>query len=182
MAKTKPAKTSKAKEARKEAKKHLRPQKYDLDALEAAAEAQSIDRLLERATNLLYEVGDAEQALEVVATAVSQFPLSLPAWNLNAEINMEMNNSEAAYDSYLKAVDLDPLGDSNEEGGGPDKFLWLAQINPDGGSTSLSWYEKGISSLRMWRGRHLLNTTRDIDKKLCAALCGCAELYMTDLW
>lgn len=86
---------------------------------------------------------------------------------------------------------------SEEAGGGADKFLWLAQLCEEGGTASISWFEKGIKVLRRdveAAERDAVDTGADTEmaeetkaelalkqQKLASALCGAAEVYMTDL-
>lgn len=112
---------------------------------------------------------------------------SLPALKILAEINLELGDAEAARAYFLQAVDVDPAGEVVEdEGGGAEKFLWLAQLCEEGGEESVRWFERGAEVLRRdiavaeqkgGDGEGL----EDKRKKLARALCGIIEVYMTDL-
>ena len=46
-------------------------------------------------------------------------------------------------------MELDPDGQIPEgEGGGAEKFLWLAQLSEEGGRDSVDWFERGCAVLR----------------------------------
>lgn len=154
--------------------------------------ADNATELLEKATILL-QTGQAEAALplaqRVIEISDDQSSNTLLAINLVAEIYVELGEIDAARESFLHAVQLDPEGTIPEsQGGGAEKFLWLAQLSEQGGADSVAWYEKGVGALR-----HIIQTleqnggadsTSVLDekrKKLAVALCGVVELYMTDL-
>lgn len=112
---------------------------------------------------------------------------SLPALKLLAEINLELGDAETARDYFLQAVDIDPEGEVGEdEGGGAEKFLWLAQLCEEGGEESVRWFERGADVLRREiaiaeeenKDRKGLD---EMKKRLAGALCGIIEVYMTDL-
>ena len=123
----------------------------------------------------------------------------LPALNLLAQIHLDLGDGDVARDYFLKAVELDPDGEIAEsEGGGAEKFLWLAQLSEEGGRDSVDWFERGCEVLR--RQINLLeeeildspSTDEEGDaqvdadlqekkRKLAEALCGVVEIYMTDL-
>ena len=87
------------------------------------------------ASNLL-KSSSPEQALPLALRALSSFSktASLPALNLLAQIQLELGDGDAAREYFLRAVDLDPEGTIKEiEGGGAEKFLWLAQLSEEGG-------------------------------------------------
>ncbi|KAI9848122.1 MAG: hypothetical protein M1838_000647 [Thelocarpon superellum] len=83
------------------------------------------------------------------AASTSSAAAPLAALNLLAEIHIELGDVDAARTLYLRAVQLDPDGTVPEvEGGGAEKFLWLAQLCEEGGQESVRWFEKGASVLR----------------------------------
>ncbi|KAI4181083.1 MAG: hypothetical protein LQ346_006862 [Caloplaca aetnensis] len=151
---------------------------------------ESVEELLAQASALL-ETSQADEALSVALRALNKAEepddavavSALPTLSLLAEVYLELGDANAARDCFLRAVDLDPNGSVPEsEGGGVEKFLWLAQLSEDGGHDSVKWFEKGVTILR-----NELASTTDIEmqaekrKKLAAALCGVVEIYMTDL-
>lgn len=153
--------------------------------------AQEPSLLLDQATILLQTghiedaLGNAQQALESSAEGAAQ----LPALNLLGEINVELGEIDTAREYFLRAVDIDPTGSIPEsDGGGAEKFMWLAQLSDQGGVDSVQWFEKGVSTLRQilqsFEGR---TSPEDVEKagekkvKLANALCAVAEIYMTDL-
>lgn len=108
----------------------------------------------------------------------------LLALSLLGEINVELGEGVSAWNWFLRAIDLDPEGEVPEEqGGGAEKFLWLAQLSEEGGVDSVRWFQKGAEILR----RQLLDDGLDDEareektQRLASALCGIAEVYMTDL-
>lgn len=148
--------------------------------------------LLEQATILL-QTGQAEEALSLAQQALELSPANSPsqlsAVNLVAEIYIELGEIDSAKDHFIRAVELDPNGTIPEsEGGGPEKFLWLAQLSENGGADSVQWFEKGVSALR-----HIIQQleekaapeeppiAEEKKRKMANALCGVAEIYMTDL-
>ncbi|KAJ6171073.1 assembly chaperone of rpl4 [Penicillium chermesinum] len=153
--------------------------------------AQEPSLLLDQATILLQTgqveaaLGNAQQALELSPEGNAQ----LPALNLLGEINVELGEIDTAREYFLRAVDLDPNGSIAEpEGGGAEKFLWLAQLSDKGGMDSVQWFEKGVASLRQTleslEGRNSPEDAEKIEEKkvkLSNALCAVAEIYMTDL-
>lgn len=146
--------------------------------------------LLAQATALLHtSQPDDALPLALRALALSQpdpsnpTPKALLALNLLAEINLELGDADEARTYFLQAVSLDPNGTIPEsDGGGAEKFLWLAQLSEEGGHDSLHWFEKGAEILRRETST-LLNESLLLEKrkKLAGALCSIIELYMTDL-
>ena len=152
----------------------------------------------------LLHIGDAESALPLAlrtlalsnpnrnnaasATVHQQVPPAfLQALSLLAEINLELGDADAARSYFLKAVTLDPQGEiSDEEGGGVEKFLWLAQLSEEGGEESVRWFQRGAEILRREiAALEAAGMKRDgaVEKKrkLVEVLCGIVEVYMTDL-
>lgn len=152
--------------------------------------------LFEQATELLQE-GQANEALPVAQKLIQclsspavDSTLKLPALDLIGEIYIELGEAEQARNIFLEAVKLDPDGTlGNEVSGGADKFLWLAQLCDEGGQESVDWFEKGAAVLRRELQQYDGKTMTDEDEfiqeikrtKLANALCGAAEVYMTDL-
>lgn len=148
--------------------------------------------LLEQAIILL-QTGRTDEALTLAQQALElapgNSPSELSALNLLAEIYVELGEVDSARDHFIRAVELDPNGTIPEsEGGGAEKFLWLAQLSEDGGADSVRWFEKGISALRQIiqqleekavPGQAAI--AEEKKRKLANALCGVAEIYMTDL-
>ena len=124
---------------------------------------------------------------------------ALPALNLLAQIQLELGDGDAARHYFLQAVELDPEGELEDgEGGGSEKFLWLAQLSEAGGKESVEWFERGCNVLRQQILRleqEIRHPTDVVEKrragseaevtekmrKLAEALCGIVEIYMTDL-
>ena len=120
-------------------------------------------------------------------------PAALPLLNLIASTYLELGDLPTARSYFLRAVDLDPSGQIPEaQGGGADKFLWLAQLSEAGGRDSVRWFERGAAVLQ--RSIDALENDDDYSNndnnndnnaalriKLASALCGIIEVYMTDL-
>lgn len=155
----------------------------------------SPENLLIQATALLH-TGQPEDALPLARRALSLLQptaeptvASLRALDLLGEINVELGDVEAARDFFLRAVSLDPEGQvSEDQGGGSEKFLWLAQLCEEGGAQSVGWFEKGATVLRRQigelegkKGTDAHISLEEKKKKLANALCGVVEVYMTDL-
>ncbi|KAI9752339.1 MAG: hypothetical protein M1815_000589 [Lichina confinis] len=153
------------------------------------------ETLLARATALLQTSQPDEAAVlgERALAALQRSgsgPLALlPVLALLGEAYVALGDVDEARSYFLRASEADPDGLTSEDaGGGAEKFLWLAQLCEEGGRASLDWYERGIQALR--KQIHDLETriprpdTQSIEDrkdKLAKALCGVAELYMTDL-
>ncbi|GIJ81858.1 hypothetical protein Asppvi_000361 [Aspergillus pseudoviridinutans] len=148
--------------------------------------------LLEQAVVLL-QTGQADAALAAAQQAFSSAPANSPsqlsALNTIGEIYVELGDINAARECFLRAVELDPNGTIPEpDGGGAEKFLWLAQLSEAGGKDSVQWFEKGVSALRTIiqqleekQDPQAAAELAEKKKKMANALCGVAEIYMTDL-
>lgn len=149
-------------------------------------------KLLEQATILL-QTGQLDEALSLAQQALESAPANSPAQlsslSAVAGIYVEMGEIDLARKHFLQAVELDPTGSIPEsEGGGAEKFLWLAQLSELGGKDSVQWFEKGVGSLRNAiqqleadAGPAQVLELEEKKGKMATALCGVAEIYMTDL-
>ncbi|CAO1604919.1 hypothetical protein XANCAGTX0491_008459 [Xanthoria calcicola] len=151
---------------------------------------ESGDELALKASALL-QTAQADEALPVALKALKQLkkeykglrPNALPTLILLAEIHLELGNADEAREYFSQASQLDPDGLIPEiQGGGVEKFLWLAQLSEEGGKGSVTWFEKALTILR----KGISSTSEPISKaqmskKLAAALCSVIEIYMTDL-
>ncbi len=151
---------------------------------------------LQEAT-VLVQGGQPDAALPIANRALQSLvaehgtvsTLVLPALKLIAEIHIEMGEVSEALGPLAMAVVIDPEGAIPEsEGGGAEKFLWLAQLNEEGGHQSIAWFEKGIQALQVESERifGLMNMSKvlaitDKRQKIIDALCGEIEVWMTDL-
>lgn len=152
---------------------------------------------LSQALNLL-QIGDAESALPLALGALAASATHgtthqkasaafLKSLSILAEINLELGDADAARCYFLKAVTLDPHGEiSEDEGGGVEKFLWLAQLCEEGGEESVRWFQRGAEILRreiaaLEAAGMKGDGAEDKKRKLVGALCGIVEVYMTDL-
>jgi tetratricopeptide (TPR) repeat protein len=161
-------------------------------SISKAKMSQDPSALLDQATILL-QTGRVDEALataqEVLDLAAGNASAQLQAVNLLGEINVELGEIDTAREYFLSAVQQDPNGSIPEaEGGGAEKFLWLAQLSEQGGADSVQWFEKGVSSLRQTlqqlegktSAEDVANATEK-KTKMANALCAVAEIYMTDL-
>lgn len=189
MAPTKP----KTKTKKDRAKERIR-------AKNAAPQSPAVNprELLAKATALL-EAGDPEDAAKVARTAYENIGergrQAGAALSLLGQIHVELGEVDTARDCFAAAVRVDEDGTLPEDlGGGPEKFLWLAQLSEDGGRDSVSWFERGAAALRaqiqqLSERLDSLPQTRDQQetvinekrRKLADTLCAVAEVYMTDL-
>jgi tetratricopeptide (TPR) repeat protein len=148
--------------------------------------------LLARAAAQL-QVGDPEGALPLAQKAETllkskQPPTNLlPALSLLGEIYVECGDPESAVATFQRAVEIDPDGQVPEtDGGGAEKFFWLAQLSENGGRESIEGYERGIAVLERLiaadAGKPGLENEQDERrKKQASALCSMIEVWMTDL-
>lgn len=155
------------------------------------------EQLLAQATVHL-QTSEPEEALKYALKALktlrtkSEPSRQLPALNLLGEINVELGEIEAARQYFTQAVEIDEDGElPDTQGGGAEKFMWLAQLSEEGGLDSVRWFEKGAEVLRK-QIQAILEQDDDEDEeielllqdkrmKLANALCSIAEVYMTDL-
>ncbi|MCJ1248365.1 hypothetical protein MMC30_005582 [Trapelia coarctata] len=158
--------------------------------------------LLAQSTNLLQTgqpdaaLSPARRALELLQNPHQPNKAPLPALTLLGEIYLELGDPASATDVFLKTVELDPDGTILEdEGGGAEKFFWLAQLCEEGGEESIGWFEKGVevlerdvAALEPLAVESLKDEAitakvklEEKKRKLAAALCGMVEVWMTDL-
>lgn len=177
MAKTKPADRKSKKSAKSGSSK---------------PKASPEDLLIQAATFL--QTSQPEEALVAARRALNLLQPDnskpsaavLPALNLLGEINVELGDPDSAREAFQAAIVIDPEGAHD----GAEKFLWMAQLNEEGGAESVRWFEKGIEVLKReisgLEGKkakkdeieELLEEKR---QKIANSLCGIAEVYMTDL-
>lgn len=160
----------------------------------STSKPKSSKQLLSEATQLL-EVGEIQAALPLATKALKNLRRTantlehLPALSLCGEISLQLGDVDSARSYFLEAATADPTGDVPEErGGGPEKFFWLAQLSEEGGYDSVGWYEKGAEVLRKRIAKLVVREDAEEDAelrecrgKLANALCGIAEVFMTDL-
>lgn len=149
--------------------------------------------LLEANTKL--QEGDLENAMVAAKRALDGTgeggDYELATLNLLGQISVEMGEIDDARAYFLRAVQLDQDGSLDERiGGGPEKFMWLAQLSEEGGQDSVNWFERGASSLRGQiqalaelprRNPEQEALLEERKRKLGNTLCAVAEVYMTDL-
>jgi tetratricopeptide (TPR) repeat protein len=185
MAKTRPSKPSS--DSKKKDKKRQKSLLHSTGGLSSnplapSTASEEATTLVAAAKALLHVQHEPMEALTLATRALQREPNSLSILELLAEIQVELGDVDTAYTLYSRAATLDPTGG----GSGPEKFLWLAQLSPNGGAEAVRWYETGVDVLRRFvtlrdsgAGSHLAE--RNLEKKLVSALCGLAEIYMSDL-
>lgn len=160
----------------------------------AKKDAPNLNKLLADAETQ-YEVGNLDEAIALASKALEQTgeggDFELKALNLLGVLNVEDGEVEEAREYFLRAVKLDEEGILEEKiGGGPEKFLFLAQLSEEGGQDSVQWFERGASALRkqIQTLNGITNRTPEqqaaldeMQSKLGGVLCAVAEVYMTDL-
>ncbi|KAI0398608.1 hypothetical protein F5Y17DRAFT_411263 [Xylariaceae sp. FL0594] len=159
-------------------------------------------QVLVKAAELQLQAGNVQDAATLAEKALEQSTPgsddALSALNLLGLISLELGDFDAARAHLLRAVEIDQDGAKDESvGGGPEKFLTLAQLSEEGGKDSVHWYEKGAAALKaqiqalentQGRGRASGATSDEqklvldeLRKKLAMTLCSVSEVYMTDL-
>jgi tetratricopeptide (TPR) repeat protein len=181
MAKTKPAERKVKKSAKPGTPKESKKPKA------------SPDELLIQAATLLH-TSQPEEALVAARRALNLLQpgtskpsaAALPALNLLGEINVELGDPDSAREAFQAAIVIDPKGAHD----GSEKFLWLAQLNEEGGAESVRWFEKGIEVLKreiselegkLVKKAEVEELLEEKRQKVANSLCGIAEVYMTDL-
>ena len=142
-----------------------------------------------------FEVGNLDAAIALASKALEETgsggDFELRALNSLGTLLVELGEIEQGRSYFERAVKLDEDGMTDEKvGGGPEKFLFLAQLSEEGGQESVSWFERGASTLR----KQIQNLTdlpsrtpeqqtllEEKQSKLGGVLCAVAEVYMTDL-
>ena len=149
--------------------------------------------LLVQAAELLHSgqpelaVKPAERALSLLTKSSAPSTAALPALSLIGEIYVELGDASAAFKSFEAAAALDADGAVLEEhGGGPEKFMWLAQLSETGGRDSIRWFERGAAVLEReitaLQGEPAKQgDEREKREKLAGTLSAMAEVWMTDL-
>lgn len=142
-----------------------------------------------------FEVGNPDEAVTLAYKALESTgaggDFELRALNLLGTLAVESGDVDEGRSYFERAVELDEDGMADEKvGGGPDKFLFLAQLSEDGGQDSVKWFERGASALRSQiqnltglasRTPEQQASLDEKQEKLGGALCAVAEVYMTDL-
>ncbi|SPN97134.1 related to TPR domain protein [Cephalotrichum gorgonifer] len=159
------------------------------------AKSKPAAHLLLQDATVKVQAGDYENAAKLAERALQETGVGgdfeLAALNLLGLAYIELGEVDAARTKLLRAVEIDGEGTLDEAtGGGPEKFLWLAQISEEGGQDSVAWYEKGAVILRrqiaeisgkQTRSSIEENALEEKRQSLAGVLCAVAEVYMTDL-
>ncbi|PMB73209.1 putative assembly chaperone of rpl4 [Beauveria bassiana] len=157
-------------------------------------EKPSAGALLDDAETL-FEVGNIEEAISLadkaLATTGEGGDFELRAVNLLALLHIEDGEVEEARSFFQRAANIDKNGEMDEKvGGGPEKFLFLAELSEEGGQDTVEWFDRGATALRkqIQNLDSISNKTPEQQaaydekqKKLGGVLCAVAEVYMTDL-
>lgn len=141
------------------------------------------------------EVGNLDSAAEIAGSALEATgkggDFELRALNLLGTISLESGDVDVARACFEQAAGIDEDGTLDEKiGGGPEKFLLLAQLSEEGGQDSVNWFDRGASALRKQIQALSDLTSKTPEQqaaheekqlKLGGVLCAVAEVYMTDL-
>ena len=129
----------------------------------------------------------AQQAVSLLSSASDSSQNRLPALSLLGEIQIELGDVSSALKTFEAAVSLDPDGRIPEEqGGGAEKFLWMAQLCETGGRDSIRWYQKGVDILERdasasQEAMVVSEEQNEKKQKIATALGAMVEVWMTDL-
>ncbi|OTA82371.1 hypothetical protein M434DRAFT_17054 [Hypoxylon sp. CO27-5] len=177
-------------------KKSKKKDKGAISRAAAGGNAKPVSpQVLVKAAEFQVQEGNVQDALTLAEKALEQsFAGSddeLSALNLLGQISLELGDFEKARAYFLRAVAVDEDGTKDEAvGGGPEKFLCLAQLSEEGGNDSVSWFERGAAALKKQisaleearrRSDEQEILLEELKKKLAMTLCSVAEVYMTDL-
>ncbi|KPM45494.1 hypothetical protein AK830_g1093 [Neonectria ditissima] len=157
------------------------------------AKADVAKLLIDAQTQL--EVGNLDEASAIAQQALDATgaggDFELSALNLLGTIHVETGDIDDARAYLQRAVTLDSDGSVDEKvGGGPEKFLLLAQLSEEGGQDSVNWFERGAAALRKQiqalsdlpsKTPEQQATIDEKQQKLGGVLCAVSEVYMTDL-
>lgn len=156
--------------------------------MELEQEAQvSLEEALERGRRFL-DSSEPQECIQLLAPVALERPNEaelLPLYQLLGEAFLELGSPKEAYDLFTSCAELD----SDGQQGGIEKFLWLGQLT--GGREGENWYQKGIQGLRqsiatltsgLGQSDKIKTDLKFKTQKLCEALCGIVEIWMTDLW
>ncbi|KAI1373639.1 TPR domain-containing protein [Hypoxylon crocopeplum] len=176
-------------------KKSKKREKAAISRAAAGTSKPVSPQVLVKAAEYQLQEGNVQDAATLAQKALDQSTAGsddeLSALNLLGQINLELGEFDAARSYFLRAVAVDEDGSKDEAvGGGPEKFLCLAQLSEEGGKDSVKWFEKGAASLK--KQIQTLEETRrksdeqviligELKKKLAMTLCSVAEVFMTDL-
>lgn len=156
--------------------------------------SQGVAGLLADAETQL-QVGNLDEAIALATQALETTgdggDFELRALNLLGILYLEAGEVDEARELFGRAVSLDEDGAVDEKvGGGPDKFMFLAQLSDEGGQDSVRWFERGAAALRTQiqaltevdrRTPEQQEALDEKQEKLGGVLCAVAEVYMTDL-
>ncbi|KAL6869147.1 hypothetical protein ACO1O0_000470 [Amphichorda felina] len=143
-----------------------------------------------------FAVGNLDEAISLGHQALESTgeggDFELRSLNLLGMLHVEAGDVDEARGYFERAVKLDEDGTVDEKlGGGPEKFLFLAQLSEEGGKDSVRWFERGAASLRKQiqalseapgaRTPEQAAVLDERQQKLGGVLCAVVEVYMTDL-
>ncbi|KAF4122476.1 TPR domain protein [Geosmithia morbida] len=143
-------------------------------------------------------VGNLDEAIALARKALETTgeggDFELRALNLLGTLHVETGDVDEARDFFARAVKLDEEGTVDEKvGGGPEKFMFMAQLSEEGGQDSVKWFERGAAALRKQiqalteaaptgsRTDEQQASLDDKQSRLGGVLCAVVEVYMTDL-
>lgn len=143
----------------------------------------------------LFEVGNIDEAIGLADKALTTTgeggDFELRALNMLGLLSVEDGEIEEARSYFERAAKIDKDGDLDEKiGGGPEKFLFLAELSEEGGQDTVKWFDRGASALRKQiqaldavasKTPEQQAAYEEKQKKLGGVLCAVTEVYMTDL-
>ncbi|OTB01539.1 hypothetical protein M426DRAFT_323424 [Hypoxylon sp. CI-4A] len=176
-------------------KKSKKREKGELSRAAAGNQIPVSPQVLVKAAEYQIQEGNIQDAATLAKKALEQSSGgsddALSALNLLGHINVELGELDEARAYFLSATAIDEDGAKDESiGGGPEKFLCLAQLSEEGGKDSVKWFEKGAAALKKQiatleearkRSDEQQILLDELKKKLAMALCSVTEVYMTDL-
>ncbi|PHH87989.1 hypothetical protein CDD83_8151 [Cordyceps sp. RAO-2017] len=100
-----------------------------------------------------FAAGNLDEAIILATRALEATgpggDFELRALNLLGVLQFESGEVDEARAHFERAAGLDEEGLADEKvGGGPEKFLFLAQLSDEGGLDSVRWFERGAVALR----------------------------------
>lgn len=143
----------------------------------------------------LFTVGKVEEAISLAAQALDATgeggDFELKALNLLGLLSIENGEVDEGREYLERAIKIDQDGTMDEKlGGGPEKFLFLAELSEEGGQDSVKWFDLGAAALRKQiqaldaipsKTPEQQASYDEKQLKLGGVLCAVAEVYMTDL-
>jgi tetratricopeptide (TPR) repeat protein len=125
----------------------------------------SADELFRHAQQC-YELGDIENAYASATKVLESNEKHSEALQLAGMCSLELGNPENAHSLLLAG-----WNQADGRRRNPDVALYLAQLSA--GMEAIQWYQNAVD---------LMKELQQEARKIAEALCGMAEIYLTDLW